>query len=152
MIAAAHVPFTHGASDRGGASGGLRVIFGQPIALEIRTGTLPPIGSPQLNNPLCTTCGHRFAWGDALRQVFGLARKGSATWGAVCPACEADLKVPNARMLLIAAAGIFFGSQSSTLLLVGSLDPVGFWLVKLGMIVGFYAIAVFFFLKLEPVA
>ena len=104
-----------------------------------------------MNNPVCTRCRHVFGWGEALRQVFGLARAGRATWGAVCPACGADLKVPAGRMLLIAAAGIFFGSQSSTLLLVADVPPAVFWAAKLCLILGFYALAIFFFLRLEPV-
>ncbi len=105
-----------------------------------------------LNNPVCTRCGHVFAWRSALRQVFGTGRAGAALWGAVCPACGQDLRVPKARMLLIAAAGLFFGSQSSLLLLGSGLSPLEFWLAKLGLVVGFYAIAIFFFLRLEPVA
>ena len=72
-------------------------------------------------------------------------------WGALCPECGAELKVPASRVLLIAAAGIFFGSQTSTLLLLGDFTVFEFWLAKLWMIVGFYAIAIFFFLRLEPV-
>ena len=104
------------------------------------------------NNPACARCGHVFPWRDALRQVFGPGRAGAALWGAVCPACGQDLRVPKARMLLIAAAGLFFGSQSSLLLLGSGLSPLEFWLAKLGLVVGFYAIAIFFFLRLEPVA
>jgi hypothetical protein len=104
-----------------------------------------------LNNPTCPGCGHVFPWSRALVQIYGPSRAGTALWGAVCPACGADLKVPNSRMLLIVCAGLFFGSQSSTLLLLGDLPAVGFWLVKLGLVVGFYAIATFFFLSLEIV-
>lgn len=104
-----------------------------------------------MNNPTCPACGHVFPWRRTLTQIYGPTRAGRALWGVVCPECGADLKVPNARMLLIVTAGIFFGSQSSTLLLLGDLPPVGFWLVKLGLIVGFYVIATFFFLSLERV-
>ena len=105
-----------------------------------------------MNNPVCTRCDHVFPWREALRQVYGPTRAGRALWGAVCPSCGADLRVPASRMLLIAASGIFFGSQTSTLLLLGDLPPVGIWIVKLGLILGFYAIATFFFLRLEPIA
>ncbi len=104
-----------------------------------------------MNNPTCPGCGHVFPWRRALAQILGPSRAGTALWGAVCPDCGADLKVPNGRALLIGAAGIFFGSQSSTLLLLGDMTPLGFWLVKAAMIVGFYAIATFFFLELETV-
>lgn len=53
------------------------------------------------------------------------------------------------RVLLIAGCGIFFGSQTSTLLVLGDLSRFEFWLAKLWMIVGFYVIAIFFFLRLE---
>ena len=53
------------------------------------------------------------------------------------------------RVLLIFASGIFFGSQSSILLLGRNMSPTEFWLAKLWLIVGFYAIAVFVFFKLE---
>ena len=72
-------------------------------------------------------------------------------WGVTCPECRADLKVPMSRVLLIAASGIFFGSQSSTLLLLKEMSVTEFWLAKLWLIVGFYVIATFIFLKLEPV-
>ncbi len=111
-----------------------------------------PQGTSDVNNPVCPECRHVFAWRQALAQVFARSRAGTALWGAVCPACRADLKVPNARMLLIAAAGLFFGSQSSTLLLGSGLSPAEFWLTKLALVVGFYALAIFFFLRLEPVA
>lgn len=104
-----------------------------------------------MNNPTCPGCGHRFAWSAALKQILGPSRQGSALWGAVCPVCGADLKVPNGRALLIAFAGIFFGSQSSTLLLVTDIGQLGFWLVKIFLVLGFYAIALFIFLNLEPV-
>jgi len=58
--------------------------------------------------------------------------------------------VSKGRVLLIAAAGIFFGSQTSTLLVLRDMSTTEFWLAKLWLIVGFYAIAVFFLLKLEP--
>lgn len=101
--------------------------------------------------PSCPSCSRALGWSAALRQVFGPSRAGTALWGAVCPACGADLKVPNGRMLLIAVSGLFFGSQSSTLLLASGLEPWQFWLVKLGMVLGFYAIAIVVFLRLEPV-
>ncbi len=71
-------------------------------------------------------------------------------WGALCPECGAELKVPMTRVLLIAACGIFFGSQTSTLLMLSDLTRFEFWLAKLWLIVGFYALAIFFFLRLEP--
>jgi hypothetical protein len=104
-----------------------------------------------MNNPVCPGCHHVFPWRDALRQVFGPTRAGRALWGAVCPACAAELRVPASRMLLIAAAGIFFGSQTSTVLVLGDLSAAAVWCVRLLMIVGFYAIAIFFFMRLEPV-
>lgn len=104
-----------------------------------------------MNNPTCPACGHVFSWSGALARIYGPSRAGTALWGVVCPECGADLKVPNGRMLLIVCAGLFFGSQSSTLLLLGDLPAAGFWLVKLGLVVGFYAIATFFFLSLEIV-
>lgn len=85
-----------------------------------------------------------------LKSLLGPSRQNRATWGVVCPDCGVDLKVPNARVLLIFAAGIFFGSQTSTLLVLRDLSPTGFWLAKLWLIVGFYGLAVFFLLKLEP--
>lgn len=104
-----------------------------------------------MNNPVCPHCKHIFPWSDALGQVFGPSRAGTALWGAVCPACGTDLKVPNGRMLLIAVSGLFFGGQSATVLLSSGLPAALVWVVKLGLIVGFYAIAIFFFLRLEPV-
>ena len=105
-----------------------------------------------MNNPVCPSCGYRFAWSAALKQILGPARQGTALWGAVCPSCQTDLKVPNARVLLIAASSIFFGSQSSTLFLLSGITVWELWLIKIILVLGFYAIAVFFFLKLEPVA
>ena len=55
------------------------------------------------------------------------------------------------RVLLIASSGIFFGSQSSTLLVLGDLSRAEFYAAQLFLILGFYAIAIFIFLKLEPV-
>ncbi len=104
-----------------------------------------------MNNPTCPKCGHRFAWLAALKQILGPSPAGSATWGAVCPSCAAKLKVPNARVMLIVAAAIFFGSQSSTLLLLENITLIQMLVAKLVLILGFYAIAVFFFLKLELV-
>jgi len=104
-----------------------------------------------LNNPKCPQCGSVFAWREALKQILGPARRSRSLWGAQCRECGAHLKVPASRVLLIAASGIFFGSQSSTLLLLGDYTVFEFWLAKLWMIVGFYAIAIFIFLRLEPV-
>lgn len=104
-----------------------------------------------MNNPTCPACGHRFGWTAALKQILGPSRRGTALWGAVCPACQADLKVPNARVLLIAFGAIFFGSQTSTLFLLGDFSSLEFWLIKIVLVVCFYAIAVFFLLKLEKV-
>ena len=104
-----------------------------------------------MNNPDCPRCGHVFAWGTALRQILGPRQRGGALWGATCPSCDARLRVPMSRVLLIVTSGIFFGSQSSTLLLLGQLTPAEFWLAKLLLIMGFYVIAVFVFLKLEVV-
>ncbi len=72
-------------------------------------------------------------------------------WGAVCPACGADLKVPNSRALLIFASAIFFGSQTSTLMVLGTFSQLEFWAAKILMILGYYAIAIFFLLKFESV-
>jgi hypothetical protein len=72
-------------------------------------------------------------------------------WGAVCPSCSADLKVPNSRVMLIVAAAIFFGSQSSTVLVLSDVSLWQFYMVKIFLILGFYAIATFIFLKLELV-
>ena len=104
-----------------------------------------------MNNPRCEKCGYSFAWKEALRQLLGPGRKGGSLWGVFCPECRAGLKVPMSRVLLIAASGIFFGSQSSTLLLLKEMSVTEFWLAKLWLIVGFYVIAIFIFLKLEPV-
>jgi hypothetical protein len=104
-----------------------------------------------VNNPHCGKCHFVFPWREALRQVLGPSRRSQALWGAVCPDCGADSKVPASRVLLIAASGIFFGSQTSTLLLLGNMSTTEFWLAKLWLIVGFYAIAIFFFFKLEPI-
>jgi len=104
-----------------------------------------------LNNPVCPQCDHRFAWLAVLKQVLGPSRQGAALWGAVCPACQADLKVPNSRALLIAFAGIFFGSQTSTLFVLGSFSVLELWTIKVFLVLGFYAIATFIFLRLELV-
>ena len=103
-----------------------------------------------MNNPRCPACDKALTWPYTLKSVLGPGRQNRATWGVVCPACGADLKVPNGRVLLIAAAGIFFGSQTSTLLVLRDMSTTEFWLAKLWLIVGFYAIAGFFLLKLEP--
>lgn len=105
-----------------------------------------------MNNPACPRCDHVFPWIDALRQVYGPRRAGAVLFGAVCPACGAELRVPAPRMLLIVAAGVFFGSQTSTLLVLGDLSAPAIWLLRLFLVVGFYAIATFFFLRLEPLA
>jgi hypothetical protein len=102
-----------------------------------------------LNNPKCPACGFAFPWREALKQILGPSRRASSTWGALCPECGADLKVPMTRVLLIVASGIFFGSQTSTLLVLGELTRFEFWLAKLWLILGFYAIAIFMFLRLE---
>ncbi len=104
-----------------------------------------------MNNPTCPACKHSLDWIPTLRAIGGMKRHGSALWGLLCPHCGADLKVPNGRALLIAAAGIFFGSQTSILLTLGNFT---FWpalLVKILLILGFYAIAIWFFLDLEQV-
>lgn len=104
-----------------------------------------------MNNPKCPECGHVFSWLGALKQILGPGRQGSALWGAVCPRCGADLKVPNARVLLIVTSAIFFGSQSSMILVLSHISRWQFYAVKIFLILGFYAIAVLFFLKLEKV-
>lgn len=104
-----------------------------------------------MNNPACPTCGHRFAWIAALKQILGPSRQGTALWGAVCPHCQANLKVPNGRVMLIVASAIFFGSQSSTLFLLSDITVLELWIIKVFLVLGFYIIAVFFFLKLELV-
>jgi hypothetical protein len=110
-----------------------------------------PKGRPFVNNPRCDKCGYSFPWKEVLGQLIGPRRPGGSMWGVACPECRADLKVPMTRVLLIAASGIFFGSQSSTLLLLKDMSVTEFWLAKLWLIVGFYVIATFIFLKLEPV-
>ena len=104
-----------------------------------------------MKNPVCPECGQVFSWSGVMKQILSLKRTGTALWGAVCPTCRADLKVPNSRVLLIVALAVFFGSQSSTILLLGQLSRLEFLLAKVMLIIGFYAIAVFFFLKLERV-
>ena len=104
-----------------------------------------------MNNPRCDQCGYVFPWKQALGQIIGPSPQGRSLWGARCPECRAHLKVPMARVLLIFAAGIFFGSQSSILLLGRDMSVTEFWLAKLWLIVGFYVIAVFLFFKLEVV-
>ncbi len=107
-------------------------------------------GSSGLNNPRCPACQQALPWWDTLKKLLGPSRQNRALWGVVCFSCGADLKVPNTRVLLIAAAGVFFGSQTSTLLVLSEMSETEFWLAKLWLIVGFYAIAVFILLKLEP--
>ncbi len=104
-----------------------------------------------MHNPRCPVCHNRLKWLPTLGQVLGPGRRGTALWGAVCPECGADLKVPNGHVLLIAAAGIFFGGQTSVLLTLGNLAPWQGLLVKLMLILGFYAIAIWFFFTLEKV-
>lgn len=104
-----------------------------------------------MNNPRCPRCAHVFSWGQALKQILGPGRRGTALWGAVCPRCGADLKVPNSRVMLIVASAIFFGSQSSTLFVLGDLSRIEAYLGQLLLVLGFYAIATFILLKLEPV-
>ena len=104
-----------------------------------------------MNNPVCPRCGHRFPWVSALRDILGPGRPGTALWGTVCPACEADLKVPNSRVLLIAFGGIFFGSQSSTLFQLADIGRWPFLLIQIFLVLGFYAIGIFIFLSLEEV-
>ncbi|MCB1184272.1 hypothetical protein KDM41_12625 [bacterium] len=103
-----------------------------------------------MNNPKCPACQAPLPWGGLLRQLLGPRRVNAATWGAVCPGCGAQLKVPAGRVLLIGACGIFFGSQSSTILVLRDMTTVSYWLATLWLIVGFYALAIFFLLKLEP--
>lgn len=102
-----------------------------------------------MNNPRCPACGLRLGWIPTLRRILGPGRSGTALWGLLCPGCGADLKVPNSRVLLIFAAGIFFGSQTSSLLVLGHFAPWQAVVVKLLLILGFYALAIFFFLTLE---
>lgn len=104
-----------------------------------------------MGRPVCPRCDRNLGWRHTLRRVYGPSREGTAMWGLVCPGCGTDLKVPNARMLLIAVSGIFFGSQSSTLLLLGEPSPVVFWTAKVGLVLFFYVLATVIFLKLEPV-
>lgn len=104
-----------------------------------------------MNNPRCDQCDHVFSWPVALKQLFALQRPGTAMWGAVCPSCGADLKVPNSRAMLIFAAAIFFGSQTSTLMVLGSFTTLEFWVAKVAMIFGYYGIAIFVLLKFESV-
>ena len=85
-----------------------------------------------------------------MKALLGPSRQTRAPWGVVCPSCEAHLKVPNSRVMLITASGIFFGSQTSTMLVLREMSTTEFWLAKLWLIVGFYLIAIFFMLKLEP--
>ncbi len=81
----------------------------------------------------------------------GSSRQGTAMWGLICPSCQADLKVPNTRVLLIVSSAIFFGSQSSTLMVLSEVPLWQFYLVKIFLILGFYSIAIFIFLRLELV-
>ncbi len=109
------------------------------------------MGISTLNNPVCPSCEHVFSWSSALKQILGPSRGGTALWGALCPSCGADLRVPKARVMLIVASAIFFGSQSSTLLVLKDISTFELYAAKIFLILGFYAIAVFFLLKLELV-
>ena len=109
------------------------------------------MGTPALNNPSCPSCEHVFSWSAALKQILGPGRQGTALWGAVCPSCGADLRVPKARVMLIVASAIFFGSQSSTILVLSDISTWQLYAAKVFLILGFYAIAVFILLKLELV-
>jgi len=104
-----------------------------------------------LNNPVCPSCEHRFSWASALKEILGPSRGGTALWGLLCPSCSADLRVPKSRVMLIVASAIFFGSQSSTVLVLSEISTFELYAAKIFLIVGFYAIAVFFLLKLEMV-
>ncbi|MFT5233637.1 MAG: hypothetical protein ACI9UK_001485 [Candidatus Krumholzibacteriia bacterium] len=104
-----------------------------------------------LNNPTCPACQKKLPWKHTLRSLLGPKRQNQATWGVVCPHCAADLRVLKTRVLLIAAAGIFFGSQSSTLLILNEMTTFSYWVATLWLIVGFYALAIFFLLKLETI-
>lgn len=104
-----------------------------------------------LNNPVCPSCQHVFSWSSALKQILGPSRGGTALWGALCPSCGADLRVPKARVMLIVASAIFFGSQSSTVLVLSEITVWQLYAAKIFLILGFYAIAVFILLKLELV-
>ncbi len=72
---------------------------------------MPTSGKSGLHNPRCPACEKPLSWRHTLKSLLGPARQNEATWGVVCPSCLADLKVPNSRLLLIGAAGVFFGSQ-----------------------------------------
>ncbi len=104
-----------------------------------------------MNNPVCPSCEHVFSWSNALKQILGPSRGGTALWGALCPSCGADLRVPKSRVMLIVASAIFFGSQSSTVLVLRDITVWQLYAAKVLLILGFYAIAVFFLLKLELV-
>jgi len=104
-----------------------------------------------LNNPSCPACQIKMPWGHTLRSLLGPSRQNQATWGVDCPHCGAHLKVMKARVMLIAAAGIFFGSQSSTLLVLNQMTAFSFWIATLWLILGFYAVAIFVLLKLETI-
>ena len=105
-----------------------------------------------MGRPVCPRCERNLGWRHTLQRVYGPVREGTALWGLVCPACGADLKVPNARMLLIAFSGIFFGSQSSVVVLLWEPSPAVFWTAKAGLVLFFYVVATVVFLRLEPVS
>jgi len=85
-----------------------------------------------------------------MKRLLGPTKQNRATWGIVCPSCQTDLRVTKGRVMLIAASGIFFGSQTSTMLVLTGLNRFSSLLAMLWLIVGFYAIAIFVLLKLEP--
>lgn len=86
-----------------------------------------------------------------MKQVLGPGRRGTALWGALCPSCGADLKVPNSRVLLILSSAVFFGSQSSLLFKLKTMTQVEVFLGQLFLILGFYVIAIFIFISFERV-
>ena len=59
--------------------------------------------------------------------------------------------MPIVTVGLIVASGVFFGSQSSTVLVLTEMGKWQFYTAKVFLILGFYAIAVFILLKLESV-
>ncbi len=109
------------------------------------------MGTSALNNPVCPSCEHVFSWSGALKEILGPSRGGTALWGVLCPSCGADLRVPKSRVMLIVASAIFFGSQSSTVLVLSEISVWQLYAAKIFLIIGFYAIAVFILLKLELV-
>jgi len=104
-----------------------------------------------LNKPTCPNCNHTFSWLAAMKEILGPSRGATALWGVLCPSCGANLRVPKSRIMLIVASAIFFGSQSSYLFVLSDISKFELYTAKIFLILGFYAIAVFFFLKLELV-